>query len=293
MQIIVPDKNLKNMRITTPDKNLLPITDVTLNIINVGIQKKDPEHKIGPVLRSEHILQYVTNGKGFLEIDGRKYQVKKGDMFYLPKNVLLQYWADKDDPYTYHWLGINGINLRTLLNLAGFSPSTPIIHYEDDKLVEKYKKIDAAICKNNFAGYIKAIAASYDLLAYLLQKNKQNLQPLESDSMRYVNKTIKFIHDNYNNDISIALIAKHVGLCRNYLSVIFKKEMGISPIEYLVSYRISKAQILLRENVSVTETAMTCGFNSISNFSTQFKRVVGISPYAFKKKDKLRQGVVD
>ncbi len=283
MRSIIPENRERDMRITAPDKNLLPITDVTLHIINVGIQEKNPQHKIGPILRSEHILQYVTDGKGFLEIDGKTFAVQKGDMFYLPKNVLLQYWANQEDPYTYHWLGIDGVNLKKLLRLAGFSHENPVMHYADDTLVEKYKKIDSAICKNNFAGYIQGIARSYDLLAYLLKKNKQNLQPLESESMRYVNKTIKFIHDNYNNDISVSTIAKHVGLCRNYLSVIFKREMGISPIEYLVSHRISKAQILLRENVSVTETAINCGFNSISNFSTQFKRVVGVSPYTFQK----------
>ncbi len=268
--------------VVRPDKKLLPITDVTLNIVNLGIQEKDSAHKYGPIMRSEYILQYITDGEGFLEMCGKVYELKKGDMFCLPKNVLLKYWANEKNPYTYYWIGIDGLSMKKLLEFIGFSVASPIINYSDDKIVEKYEKIKNALLKNNFAGFIKGLGSVYELLSYLLKKNKQNLQPIESESMKYVNQAIEYIHNNYNDDITVTSIADKVGLCRNYLSVIFKKAMGTSPVEYLLLYRIAKAKIMLKEKASVTETAINCGFNSISNFSVQFKRIVGVSPYSFK-----------
>ncbi len=267
-----------------PSKNLLPIADVTLSVVNFGLQEKDANHKYGPILRSEYILQYITDGEGYLELCGKVFKLKKGDMFCLPKNELLTYWAKPNNPYTYYWLGLDGVNIKKLLEIIGFSSSLPVIGYSDDGIVEKFEKIKTELLKNNFVGHIQSVAYSYELLSYLLEKNQQNLMPIENEATHYVNQAIEIIHNSYNDDLSITRIAKSIGLCRNYFSVIFKRVTGVSPVEYLLSYRISMAKIMLRENASVTETAMNCGFNSINNFSTQFKRVEGVSPYEFKKK---------
>ena len=59
----------------------------------------------------------------------------------------------------------------------------------------------------------------------------------------------------------------------------------MAPHKYLLSIRMEKAkELLIAGQYSVAETAMLCGYESISNFSTTFKNVVGISPIDYKKK---------
>ncbi len=267
-----------------PFEKELPTNDLSINLVNFGVQEKDPFQRLGPFIKPEYTLQYVTEGNGFFEIGGKHYKIKEGDMFCLFKNELLAYGADKKDPYTYYWVGIDGMNAKRLLELIGFSVENPVIHFADERIVSIFQKLKNALLENNFANLVKAEGHVYELISLLLSFKPQFLRPLETASERIVSLTIEYINRNYNDNITITEIAKQLGFCRNYLSVIFKKQMGVSPMEYLMNYRISRAQIMLAEKMSVTETAINCGFPSISNFSMQFKKIVGVTPYVYKKK---------
>ena len=64
----------------------------------------------------------------------------------------------------------------------------------------------------------------------------------------------------------------------------FKEKYGISPSEYVAELRISKAkELLLNEDINISEIAQECGFSSLYSFSRAFKENVGISPIKFRK----------
>ncbi len=74
----------------------------------------------------------------------------------------------------------------------------------------------------------------------------------------------------------------------DYLRKLFKKEMGITPLEYMTNLRMKKAETLLsamwsREH-SVSEVARMCGFDDALYFSRVFKKTYGCSPSAFAKR---------
>ena len=65
----------------------------------------------------------------------------------------------------------------------------------------------------------------------------------------------------------------------------FKKEVGITPIEYLIEIRINCSKIMLRrKDIPVTDIALSCGFSSSSYFATCFQNHVGISPTEYRDK---------
>lgn len=74
----------------------------------------------------------------------------------------------------------------------------------------------------------------------------------------------------------------------DYLRKLFKKEMGITPLEYMTSLRMKKAETLLSamwsRAYSVSEVAMMCGFDDALYFSRVFKKTYGCSPSNFAKK---------
>lgn len=74
----------------------------------------------------------------------------------------------------------------------------------------------------------------------------------------------------------------------DYLRKLFKKEMGITPLEYMTNLRMKKAEILLSamwsREYSVSEVAQMCGFEDALYFSRVFKKHYGCSPSAFAKK---------
>lgn len=98
-------------------------------------------------------------------------------------------------------------------------------------------------------------------------------------------KAKKYIDTNLdNNELSLSLIAKHLYLNPSYLSRMFKKEIGISFVEYLTKIRMEKAIELLKEgDIKAFEIADRIGISDSNYFSTCFKKYTGLSISEYKK----------
>lgn len=99
-----------------------------------------------------------------------------------------------------------------------------------------------------------------------------------------VKRTVAYIHQHYDRTITRQEIAEDVGASKDYLSEIFRQELGLSPWEYLNRYRILHAKALLRHtDDSITNVALKVGFNDPSYFGRVFHHQVGLTPRAYKK----------
>ncbi|HBE76717.1 MAG TPA: hypothetical protein DDW65_02885 [Firmicutes bacterium] len=95
--------------------------------------------------------------------------------------------------------------------------------------------------------------------------------------------TCQFIAENYARTISVQDIAEYVHLTPNYLSSIFKAEMGVKLVDYLTEVRIERAKKLLNTTTArIYEIAEAVGFPNDSYFGTVFKRHVGVTPAEFR-----------
>ena len=271
-------------RIIIAGNKYFPVSDINFDIVNFGYQDADPSHRQGPYFKSEHVLQYVLGGRGYYEIHGKRHTVKKGDLFYLPKNVLLAYYADENDPYYYYWIGIDGASAKKLTERTGLTEFSPVKYYGDDEITAFYKEIEKYLNENTFAGHLAATGKAYELMARLLAGNEDNIQKLKSVSVAYADAAIQYIKSHFNEDITVQSIADHIGIGRSYLSVIFSRHTSMPPVEYLVRYRVDQAGKMLKQGLSVTDTAINCGFNSPSHFSVQFKKITGRTPAEFRKR---------
>lgn len=100
-----------------------------------------------------------------------------------------------------------------------------------------------------------------------------------------VKQAIAFIQQHHDEPISRQEIADAVGVNKDYLGRIFHQELGLSPWEYLIRYRVLRAKELLRAtDYTVAEVAARVGFDTATYFSHIFHREVGCSPRAFRAK---------
>ncbi|GLX66061.1 response regulator transcription factor [Paenibacillus glycanilyticus] len=115
-----------------------------------------------------------------------------------------------------------------------------------------------------------------ELIAILRAKD----QPAYSG---YVAKAIRYMESHFRDNISLQLAAEHVGINTSYLSSLFKKETGMSFVEFLNRRRICRAQQLLGEGVSVKALYMQVGFNNYNYFFKVFKDITGTTPLDYEK----------
>ena len=106
----------------------------------------------------------------------------------------------------------------------------------------------------------------------------------KGDKSKYVLEAMDFIGRHYSDpNISIGLIAQHLGISEGHLSHLFKKETDYTLLNYLTRYRIHKAMELLKDcRVKVYEVAEQVGYRDITYFSATFKKLVGVSPSEYQ-----------
>lgn len=95
----------------------------------------------------------------------------------------------------------------------------------------------------------------------------------------YVNKAIKYVEENYSSQISLESISKYLRINKAYFCDLFKKTTEKTFIQFLNEFRIEKSKdLLLKDDLSITEISFIVGFSSHNYYNTQFKKVTGKSP---------------
>ena len=102
----------------------------------------------------------------------------------------------------------------------------------------------------------------------------------------HIIKNVKsYLLQNLEYDIKLTDIAKLFHYNEVYLGRLFKTQTGESITKYLYNERIKLAKKLLKEQKSIAEVSIKTGFNSISYFNRIFKKLVGITPSEYRKKN--------
>ena len=121
----------------------------------------------------------------------------------------------------------------------------------------------------------------------LLREFKTNVMrssPPLQDADSYIRSAQEYIRTYFSSNISLQDICSEVHVSEYHFIRTFVKKVGMTPHKYLLAIRMEKAKELLTTGkYSVAETAMLCGYESISNFSTTFKKIIGLSPVDYKK----------
>ena len=104
-------------------------------------------------------------------------------------------------------------------------------------------------------------------------------------NLHTLKQMIALVHTQYSERITLDGIAAAGGVSRNRCCQIFKKYIGRSPNDYVISYRLEKAEELLRAtDLMITEIAFSCGFNSASYFTEVFTGNKGCTPTQYRQK---------
>jgi two-component system response regulator YesN len=131
---------------------------------------------------------------------------------------------------------------------------------------------------------------SQETLYYFLMKALDQLfeciyQNRNIQHTRIFTKAKEYIWSNYNQEVSLKHLAAAVGINPYYLSHLFRKEMGISFLEYLTSVRMSIAKSLLKNTaMSVMDVCLEVGYQDPSHFAKIFKTKEGVYPSEYRKK---------
>jgi AraC-like DNA-binding protein len=215
-------------------------------------------HTFGSVVRDFWMLFYVDSGRGILISDDRQYPACAGQIFVIRPGARTTLMADQEDPWSYHWIGFDGIFGDRFWQLSiCFDFPTDIFTVMER--VERYSS-----CKEEY------------LVSQLSLLMCQLFDPKEETG--HVARARELLNLHYMDDYPIEEIARQIGLDRRYLSRLFAKETGITMQRYRLEVRMRHAQALLGQGYTCAQTAEMTGYSDGTSFSRSYKRFYGFPP---------------
>lgn len=101
---------------------------------------------------------------------------------------------------------------------------------------------------------------------------------------RLIITSVQYLKEHYTENITLEDMSRVVYLSPYYFSHLFKKEMGVSFVEYLTSLRIEESKRLLRETpLYISAVAAKVGYSDVNYFSRVFKKMTGMTPSQYRK----------
>ncbi|MGN1193333.1 MAG: AraC family transcriptional regulator [Dorea sp.] len=249
-----------------------------------GYAECEPLHSYGPATRPNYIIHYILDGKGIYQVGERKYQLSKGQGFLIEPETLTFYQADKEEPWSYLWVGFGGSGAGKLIQDIGLN-SRQLIYQCD--YGEELKEIVFSMLKHTqstVSNMYYLQGRLYDFFAVLARDVVTDSYENATKESVYVQEAVTFIRNHYSRGIRVADIARHLNVDRSYLYTIFKRSMDLSPKDYLTKFRISRAkEQLILTDLSVENIACSCGYQSALVFTKAFKQEVGMAPSQYRK----------
>lgn len=157
-----------------------------------------------------------------------------------------------------------------------------INHKNIIKILNGFANLDGMERLTNLLDILRLISANSQ--NKVLAGESFRLSP-ENKEIEKFNKMLHYISTNFRNKLSIETASRNIGMSINSFCRYFKKQTGKTFTQYVNNIRIGFAcQLLLEKNLSVAAICYECGYENLSYFNRQFKKLKGISPLQFRKK---------
>jgi len=165
------------------------------------------------------------------------------------------------------------------------TPGTEIHSLLEKQILELINENTAA--KEGYKLILKA--RLYDLAGILIRYLPKGEYSADAEShqverLSKLDKVFQHVDKYYQANIDLQEISKVAGFSKYYFTRFFKENTGMTFVDYLNNFRITKAEWhLMEETDSITEVAYKSGFNSVKTFNRVFKRSKGCSPMEYRK----------
>ncbi|UVI28561.1 helix-turn-helix transcriptional regulator [Paenibacillus spongiae] len=254
-----------------------------------AIEKTDDDPFVFPLHRhdSNSELLLIIEGEGAFGIDGRTYKAKAGTMLFYHRGV----WHEERSirhPFKALFLAFNELQLRGLPADYFLDPGRPPIIELKEHYLPLRQWIQDILAEYR-QRYPEAQSIATHMLGILFARLARLVYyppapvPDKRPSHAAVPTAKRYMEENYYTDITLATLAKLTYVNEYHLAHLFKDEVGISPIQYLIQCRMEVAKRYLQTTgLPLRDIAERVGYKSETSFLTLFKRMTGTTPGKYR-----------
>lgn len=239
---------------------------------------------------SEYVLLYCISGKGYVRHSGEEYALNKNQYVVLPSGISHTYWSDNDNPWTIYWIHFNGSHAQYYTE--GAEKPQDVKPGLTSRISDRNTIFEEIFTSLMMGNEMENLRYASSLLHYYLGSMRflqqyravgKSLSPEREKD--YISIVVRYMEENIETRLSLEEVADYLGYSASHLSAMFKKAMGVGPINYFNQLKIKEACNLLRESdMKISQISHKVGISDSYYFSRLFTKVMGISPKEYRKK---------
>lgn len=233
-----------------------------------------------------NLIMLVLDGILHVEQYGHHYKLKKGECILMKLTDRHKYYSDKDKTAKVFWLHFRGQGTDAVMMQAGMYSKLPILLNDSDSSVCKMLTNIFSVTKRQESGFeAKNSPMIYSVVTYILSDVLKELLSSPQTMSDEIIQTVRgYIDEHISEEFSLDKLAKTANVNKYYLCRLFKSQLGISPMSYVIKRKVEYSKKILEDSTcNIALIANTLSFSDQSHYSKSFKAMTGLSPTQYRK----------
>ncbi len=234
------------------------------------------------------VFQYTLAGCGAIEVNGVPHSLPAGKGFcsYVEDPHIVYFYPKKGkEAWRFIYIDFcDELGVTKSLNAKlGYVFEVDIANTQIRRLLHYEQVPDGTIEIRPGAAH-HFLSSLIGMLADETQSNAQNTQ----SGMRLIRQAMQVIEDNIHVPFNASMLAHQLGISPEHLSRIYRAEVGQTPYQCICQSKMYRAcEQLKNTSRKVSEIAVDLGYEPGSHFARLFKRIIGVTPRAFRQSPSL------
>jgi AraC-like DNA-binding protein len=277
----------------------LRLDGFTSEVLNWGLYSGDDWWRNYLHVHSFYEICYVFCGEGEFRIDDQRLRVGPGDLFIARPDERHEIISAQEAPlgiYFWSYTLVPATPLKpTDLNrlFDAFASGKQSICHEQYRIARVLESLTSEIAAQGI-GFAAIIEGLVKQLLIETARAATEIAPIAPPLSRAHHDTVtqtivRYLQDNYRQTLSLKEIAAQVHLSERHMSRLFKAATSLSIKQYVIQLKMDTAkQLLLNQDMSVSDIAYEVGYHDVRHFSTAFRHYTGVSPTHYRERGGTR-----
>lgn len=263
----------------------------SLYITDIGYYPRATNHfrqRLKPI--TQFVLIYCVNGTGFYEVNGMRYEVSGSQYFILPANEPHCYGSNSETPWTIYWVHFAGEHAE--IYARGATTPQTVRAGAKSRIGERNNIFEEILTTLQQGIECERLRYASSLLHHYLASMRylalyrnavNNVSSTSSNGKMVTDAVIRFLSENIERHVNMEELTDYTGYSHGHLSQIFKKHTSQSITSYFNQMKMQlAAELIANTSMKMNQICHKVGIDDSYYFTRLFKKVIGVSPTAYR-----------